>query len=650
MRRALLFSGTSDGSRLALCLAGRDWQVTVCTATEYGEKSAPHHPNIQVRSGRMDQGEMEALMAEGGYETVIDGTHPYAAAVSANIRGACQARGLPYLRLQRDREAYDGVVEVPTAGDAARFLNTVSGNVLLTTGSKELQVYTAVEGYGDRLFARVLSTEESVAKCRALGFEGKNLIAMQGPFSEELNVALLHQVGARWMVTKDSGSAGGFREKLSAARRAGVGVVVIRRPAEESGLSGREIARQLTGAPEDLEVALVGIGMGTAAGMTGEAVEALESAQVLIGAGRMLEAASGFPGRKVSEYRAEAIVREILQGGERRFAVVLSGDAGFYSGAAKLRALLGQYSYIQVRTVCGVTSAAYLCGKLGVSWEDALLLSLHGRTGNLAGAVRRHRKVFAIAGNNVGPLLQGLCACGLGDARVAVGSDLSYETETIVRGRASELRDRSFPALSCLLIENPRAERAPVTPGLPDEAFCRGAVPMTKEEIRAVSLAKLALTEDAVVYDVGAGTGSVSVEAALLAWRGRVYAIERKEEGCALIEENRRRFAAENVEVVAGHAPEALEALPAPTHVFIGGSGGTMADTLDCIRRKNPAARVVINAIALETVGQVLDYAKAHGLEDLEIVQIAAAKTRTLGGYHMMNGGNPIFILSFGGN
>lgn len=161
---------------------------------------------------------MEAFLAADTFEVVIDGTHPYAQAVSENLRGACQARNLPLLRLLRRDQSREGVVEVSTTEEAARFLNTVTGNVLLTTGSKELAAYGAVTDQS-RLYARVLSTEESVAQCRALGFEGRRLMAMQGPFSEELNLAMLREIHARWLVTKASGAAGGFQEKLAAARR-----------------------------------------------------------------------------------------------------------------------------------------------------------------------------------------------------------------------------------------------------------------------------------------------------------------------------------------------------------------------------------------------------------------------------------------------
>lgn len=649
MRQALIFSGTSDGSSLAVCLARRGWQVTVCTATAYGAKALPAIPGIRLRTGRMDAAQMEAFLKEYPFDTVVDATHPYAAAVSENIRRACQAGQVPCLRLLRRDQSCQGVVEVPDTAAAACFLNTVSGNVLLTTGSKELDAYGAVTDQS-RLYARVLSTQESVARCRALGFEGKRLIAMQGPFSEELNLAMLRQIGARWLVTKASGSAGGFPEKLAAARRAGVGVVVIRRPLAESGLSLDEMVQALTGMPQEREVSLVGIGMGSPESLTGEAVQALEEAQVLFGAPRMLKAVEGFPGLKIPEYRAEFIAREILRREESRFAVVLSGDPGFYSGAAPLRARLAGNPAVRVRAVCGQSSVAYLCAKLGKSWQDAVLLSLHGRPGNLAGAVRRNRKVFALASDNVRELLEELCLCGLEDAQVSVGSCLAGPEETIVQGDAASLRSRDFPPLSCLLVEYDQGGCLPVTPGLPDESFQRGWVPMTKEEVRAVSLAKLRLTEEAVVYDVGAGTGSVSVEAALQAWRGTVYAIERNPEACDLIAENCRRFAARNVTIISGSAPEALQELPAPTHVFLGGTGGSMAGILRCVLEKNLRVRVVIDAVTLETVTQILTLTRELALPDPELVQVTVARSRRVGCYHMMNGANPVFICSFGGD
>ena len=169
---------------------------------------------------------------------------------------------------------------------------------------------------------------------------------------------------------------------------------------------------------------------------------------------------------------------------------------------------------------------------------------------------------------------------------------------------------------------------------------------MTKSEVRSLSVAKLRLTKDAVVYDVGAGTGSVSVEMALQAADGMVYAVERKEEACALIEKNKRHFGTPNIQVIHGLAPEALAGLPVPTHAFLGGSAGNLREIMDCLLQKNPAIRMVINTVTLETIGEVMDCLKTLPVREEEILSVNIAKARTVGAYHLMTGQNPIYIIT----
>jgi precorrin-6Y C5,15-methyltransferase (decarboxylating) len=218
-----------------------------------------------------------------------------------------------------------------------------------------------------------------------------------------------------------------------------------------------------------------------------------------------------------------------------RFAVLMSGDVGFFSGAKKLLPLLRERC--DVRILPGLSSLVTLCARLGESYEDVVCVSLHGREHNLASDVRANRRVFTLVGgaDGVKTLCADLCAAGLGGVRLGVGERLSYPDERVTRGPAETLLDEDFDALAVVLIENDAADAAVVSAGMPDEAFRRGgsedgAVPMTKSEVRAVCLSKLRLTRGAVCWDVGAGTGSVSVEMARIADRGRVYAIERKEE------------------------------------------------------------------------------------------------------------------------
>lgn len=171
---------------------------------------------------------------------------------------------------------------------------------------------------------------------------------------------------------------------------------------------------------------------------------------------------------------------------------------------------------------------------------------------------------------------------------------------------------------------------------------------MTKSEVRAVSLSKLEISENSVVYDIGAGTGSVAVEAALAARRGAVYAVERNEEALGLIAANRDCLGADTLTLVPGEAPEALLGLPAPTHAFIGGSGGHMEEIVDVLLEKNPAVRVVINVIALESLSRVLAVTAARGIE-AEFVSVQVARAETAGRFHMMKAENPVYVISFGG-
>ena len=406
---------------------------------------------------------------------------------------------------------------------------------------------------------------------------------MQGPFSEEMNVAMLKSVGARYLVTKDSGTAGGFDEKVTAARVAGATLVIIGRPPQREGLTLPEtidlLCRefQLHRKPK---VTIVGIGPGSREAMTAEVRRALEEADCLIGAKRMLEA-SVRPGQGVFDAVAPAKIAEYIQNHPEfnRFTVAMSGDVGFFSGTKKLLPLL---SNCEVTVLPGLSSLTYLCARLGTSYEDVRPVSLHGREHDIVPDIRRNRRVFTLVGgeNGMGLLCKHLTEAGLGGVKVSVGESLSYPQERVTIGTAAELAEKTFNSLSVALIENDGADPI-VTHGLPDEAFNRTeSVPMTKSEVRSVCLSKLALTEHAICWDVGAGSGSVAIEMALQAAAGQVYAIERKDTAVALLRENTRKFQLENLTVVPGLAPDACLRLPAPTHVFIGGSAGSRRQIL----------------------------------------------------------------------
>ncbi len=243
-QRIFLFAGTSEGRLCGEFISESGLCADVFVATEYGKEILPEQPGLTIHKGRLDEAEMEAQLTKGGL--VIDATHPYAREVSANLKAACQKRQARYLRLLRPSGERDlsGCVMVESAAEAARWLQNTDGNVLLTTGSKELSAFANVKGFAERFYVRVLPSEEVFCHCRELGLKPGRIIAMQGPFSTELNAALLRQVKASYLVTKDAGREGGFPEKLAAARQCGVTPVIIARP-EEAGLTLEQVEEEL---------------------------------------------------------------------------------------------------------------------------------------------------------------------------------------------------------------------------------------------------------------------------------------------------------------------------------------------------------------------------------------------------------------------
>lgn len=227
--KIVIFSGTGEGRALSRALAQRGFAVTVCVATDYGRADQGEAPGVTVRTGRLEAPAMAELLR--GAALCVDATHPYAVQATANIRAAAQAAGVPYRRLLRPASPLPpGAWTAPDAAGLVKLLADVPGSILLTTGAKELAVFAPLGP--ERLYPRVLPLPQSLAACVAAGIPPRNIIAMQGPFSTELNAALLRQFAIKTLVTKDGGAAGGFAEKAQAAAQTGVRLAVIRRPAE----------------------------------------------------------------------------------------------------------------------------------------------------------------------------------------------------------------------------------------------------------------------------------------------------------------------------------------------------------------------------------------------------------------------------------
>ena len=631
----LLFAGTTEGRELADRLSDAGVCCTVSVATEYGAQILGPGKGRNVLQGRLTEEQMEFLIREEEFTCVVDATHPFATEVSAQIRKACEETDVPYLRLARDTEGElpaggFGVYEAASMQDAAKILRGIPGNLFLTTGSKDLPLLAAEIGEPQRLYVRVLPSVESLRICMECGIPAGHLIAMQGPFTQELNVDILLQTEAKAVLTKESGKLGGFDEKVAAAREVGIPIVVVRNPEKKTEdselLSFDEVLERLTKITGVREIAqprreyvMVAAGPGDARHLTPEAREA------------------------ISELR--------------RAAVLLSGDTGLYSGAAQLRAALEKEGEsVRFRYLPGISSVAVLAAALQVTWGDAAILSTHGRERDVVGHLRRERKVFLLVSglsgvHSTAALLREAVAKNIlpADIRIGYGYNLSQNTEETGFVTLQQLENLNKPGLYILYLENPAADTCPVTPGMEDEAFARAEVPMTKEEVRVLALSRLRLTRNAVFYDIGAGTGSVSVEAARLCPDAQIWAVEKKPEAVQILRENLSRYCLDSVHVVEAAAPEGLKDLPAPTHVFIGGSGKALPEILQAVLDKNPQVRIVLTCVTLETLAQAMEAARALPVTEPQVRQVAVTRAETVGSYHMMKAQNPVYIIDFEG-
>ena len=394
-----------------------------------------------------------------------------------------------------------------------------------------------------------------------------------------------------------------------------------------------------------MQVTLAALGGGTPETMTAGCTAALEQAGCVIGARRLLEQLPrGCTENRIAAINPEAILDEILRQ-NTDCAVVYSGDTGFYSGARGLLPLL-EKAGIPARVLPGVSSVQLLSARLGRPWQDWNLVSAHGTECGVLAAVSAGRPAFFLTGGVLGPaeICRRLTEAGLGTLPVVIGERLSYPDEAVTAGTAQELAAGTYAPLSVLLAEAaPREKRR--CPGFPDNAFLRGDVPMTKQEVRAAALAKLAAEPADTLWDVGAGTGSVSVELALAAPEGQTFAVECKPEACGLIRANREKFSAWNLQLIAGRAPDALRELPPPDGVFIGGTQGGMAEIVDIILQKNANARICVTAIALETLSAAVAALTEHGLS-AHVTQIAVSRSKPAGKLHLLTANNPIFLIT----
>ena len=671
MKEMLIFAGTTEGRKLSERLAISGIAHTICVATEYGEIVLKEHPLAKVHRGRMTQEEIREFIWNKKFAAVVDATHPYADIITENIKTAMKEMDIPYLRLKREtgaRMEYEKSVYFKSNKDCAQALAGVEGNILLTSGSKELSKYCILENIKKRLYVRVLPGIESLTLCKEQGILGKQIIAMQGPFTTELNLAIMNQYKISCLVTKESGRSGGYQEKLEAAKKASIPLFVVGNPEKDEGYSFGEVCQELEivckqeiKQNDKLEIILAGVGMGSRNSLTKEVRDAIEVADILLGAERML---AQYKPRmdKRPYYQAEQIIPYLKEVQEKEFSmntvrvvILFSGDSGFYSGCQSLyKSLLEEVEAgrlkATLRIMPGISSIASLASCIGESYQDAVICSMHGKTLlNLIRKIQSEEKIFLLMSGvkDVNKLGKFLVQAGMYGCEIVTGYQLSYPEQQIRKLTPEECCEVKEEGLYTCFIKNPNAKCRNLTHGIADAEFIREQVPMTKEEVREISICKLQLHKNAIVYDIGSGTGSIAVETAGLSDDIQVFAIERKKEAVSLIEKNKDRFFLQNIEIIEAEAPEGFSKLPMPSHAFLGGSGGKMKEILSALYQLNPKMRIVINAISMETICEIREILNCYQIEKEEVVQLQVSRVKKTGQYHLMQAENPVWICAF---
>lgn len=413
------------------------------------------------------------------------------------------------------------------------------------------------------------------------------------------------------------------------------------------------------------KVTIIGAGPGNPDLLSRAALDAIDIADVVIGAHRALVGIDVPPDVVRCELVKTAdIVAALTDAASwQRVVVVMTGDVGLFSGARRLVEALSGNAQVDVRVIPGISSASYLAARLARPWQDWRFASAHGVACDIVAEAERAGELFlATSGGEDPSRLSGeLVLAGFGDARVTVAERLSYPDERITCATASEITGQTFDDLNVMLIDfaggtgspaGSSASRAAISrwpyasSGIPDELFIRGDVPMTKQEVRAVALAKLRLTATDTVWDVGAGTGSVSIEAALVARAGSVWAVERNATGVRLIRENADAFGCGNVHAVPGVAPEALAKLPVPDAVFVGGSAGELPSIVEAALEKNSQVRLCVPCVTVETLTEACALLSGSRFKEFEACQVSAARAEAVGSHHLMKAQNPVFLVS----
>ena len=665
--KILIFGGTTEGRELSQILRNADIDHALSVATEYGADIERGDGEENLLVGRKTAEEIYSVLEKESFSCVVDATHPFAMLASREIRNACKRANIPYYRLSRKTdspEESDDMVFVSTVIEAGEELNKIPGNILILTGSRDLKEILSRIDDISRVCVRVLPNAESIAKCADAGLSGRQIIAMQGPFSARMNAALIREMGASVILTKESGKSGGFEEKVAAAGECGIKTIVIRNPENFADEGEKrtlpEIVKILSelvdiNLPIDIgskSITLAGVGPGNEDYLTSAFMRKLKKADVIFGAPSVIKRLSDGIGNAVTYpfYRGGDIAKILKENPIYKHPLAIySGDISLCSGATEASRVLEDMGFEIVR-LPGISSVSLFAARLGIALDKVRTITSHGRKCNVMGYIACEDRLMILTSGM--EEAADICKSLLEKASeadekyiITIGFELGTADEQVINVEKESDIPGGLNGKCLLYIERISGKIRSIGYGIEDECFVRGKTPMTKEEIRALTIRKLGLHKDAILFDIGAGTGSVSAEAAMLHPDIEVYSIERDEEAIELLRKNREKLGFDNMHIVEGMAPEALEGLPAPTHAFIGGSGGRLLEMIRRLRSLNKDVKIVINCVTLETLSEITELARECGYTEPDIIQVFVTRYRKVGGYHLADALNPVYIV-----
>lgn len=403
------------------------------------------------------------------------------------------------------------------------------------------------------------------------------------------------------------------------------------------------------------KLTIIGIGPGSEGYVMPAAKTCMENSHTVIAAKRILPLLQSVCGKtrtvfcpmgkiKDTFLQIEGLLKE-----EKDVSLAVSGDPLMYSLYKTILKDPASRDW-QMEVLPGIGSLQMLGAAFGETMEDAQIISVHGRSrtpGSIALTVTESPKVFFLCSREQGPawLSRIMLDYGLCDVTVFAGANLSYEDELLVSGSPDDMVKQEFPSLCVAMIKNPVPRKVLRPCFLTDEDFERDKTPMTKEEIRVLILHKMKIHPDDIIWDVGAGTGSISIECARQAPFGEVYAVERSEDAVSLIRKNKEKFGTEHLRIYHGEAAEAVKRLPVPDKVFIGGSGGSLGEIMEVIASFDKKVQVTVSAVTLETIAEAGEILSGYD-QDYDVISTTIGRGRRIGGYHIMDTNNPVLLFT----